>query len=119
MYKIPANINFDRFKGKTLTSMTFGINLVVMHFSNDDFVQFDGSFSINKNGKKESFDEVYPAEKTGTLLSLLEKEIARVEVNDERTILTFIFDNGDSLALIDDAHYESFSLFIDGKEIIV
>jgi hypothetical protein len=118
MYRIPESFNLSDIKDETISQIAFGLNFVTVFF-NRGFIQFSGSFVLHVDGKRFDYVEVYPVKNDFGLLKLLEKKIVKVFTNDERNDLTIEFDTGIILQLKSVGQYESYTLNIDGQEVIV
>lgn len=118
MYKIPDDFNPISIKNEAITQIAFGINFITLFHSNG-FMQFSGRFSFQHNSQKYEYEEVYPVQNDYGLLVLLEKKIVQVKINNERNALTLEFEGGIIIELIGSNDYESYTLKIDDREILV
>lgn len=118
MYKVPKNVDFSILKDEVINQIAFGLNFITFFF-NKGFIQVTGGFSFSCFGEQKSYDEVFPVENDFGLLQILEKKIINVSLNNGRDKLTIEFDQEMSLCLIGNDMYESFTIKIDGNEVIV
>ena len=118
MYRIPDDFNLINIKNEVIIQIAFGLNFITLFFSKG-FIQFSGSFSFYDKGQKYDYEEVYPVQDDYNLLKLLEKKITQVITNEDRNVLILEFEDKIILKLIGSESYESYTLNIDGKEIII
>jgi hypothetical protein len=118
MYKIPEDFDTAILKGTLFNQITFGLNSIILSF-NEGFIQFSGGFSFTCAGKSQSYDEVYPVKTDSGLLSILDKKITEVSINNDRNELTIRFENECELCLYGSDLYESFEINIGERRIII
>lgn len=119
MHKIPEDLDLNIIKGKTVNQVVFGLNAISILFSPKLFIQWSGGFSISILGKKNEFESVFPVQNDFGLLKLLEKEVVSVSISQNRDMLSITFNDNINLELISDIYYESFTVYINDKEIII
>lgn len=118
MYKIPLEFDVNTLKGQLIIQIAFGLNYIIFLFDNG-FVQLSGSFSIYFNNRKTKYNEVFPVTSDLGLLNLLEKQIIKAEVNENRSTLILEFEAGTTLELIGNEEYESYRIKMNGQEFII
>lgn len=118
MYKIPEDFNVSSIETEKVFQIAFGINFITLFF-NSGFIQFSGSFSIIHEKQEVEYDEVYPVQNDYKLLNLLEKEVKKVSLNEDRDVLTLEFEGDIILKLIGTKEFESFTININKREVIV
>ncbi|MBP6184082.1 MAG: hypothetical protein KA479_04025 [Saprospiraceae bacterium] len=118
MYKIPEDFNLNSIQNEEISQIAFGLNFITLFLSNG-FIQFSGSFSFFYSSRKHIYDEVFPVQNDYGLLKLLEKKIVKATINNERDALTLDFEEGIILELIGSKEYESFTINLAGKKILV
>lgn len=119
MYKIPENFDFSTFKGRTISQISFGLNVIIIFFSPEIYVQWSGRFKISRENVKTNFDEVYPVKSDFGLLAFLEKKVETVYTNENRNNLLLIFDDESVIEIIGDDAFESFTLNVNGIKTLV
>jgi hypothetical protein len=118
MYKIPESLDINKFKGKTLSQIAFGLNYILLMFDNCS-IQFSGQFLFKFEGQEFEREEVYPVNSDFKLLNLLEEKIESIYCNQERTTLIIYFTKDSFLSLKSNEMYESFELNVEGERVIV
>ena len=119
MYKIPEDFDFSCFKGKTLNQISFGLNVIIIFFSTDIFIQWSGSFKVFRENLEIEYDEVYPVTDDSGLLNFLEKTVINVYSDEDRCNLFLTFEDNSKIVLCSDSGYESFSLNVKGIQTII
>jgi Family of unknown function (DUF6188) len=119
MYGLPKELDLSFFVGKTLESITFGIN--VIHLSFDCGVQISLESSYQQQRKSEVghrvglIQSVFKCQNS-SLMQFLEQSVVSAVAGDDGT-LSLTFDNGDVLHCIEDpGPYERYN-FTDGKRL--
>jgi hypothetical protein len=115
MNEAPEKNYINKIVNKTISSVSYGLNVITLGFSNGN-IYFSGSFMISFKNKRFLYDEVFPVTNDFGLLELLEKRIVKVNNIDDG--ICFSFENECSLELYCNEYYESFTLNIEGVEFI-
>ena len=92
---------------------------MLLFFFDKGYIQLSGKFIITVEEHIHEYDEVYPVKNDLGFLNLLTKLIIKVELNNDRTDLTIIFEDNTSLKLIGNEHYESYMIKVNDEKIIV
>jgi hypothetical protein len=118
MYRIPKNFDLSKLRGKTISQVAFTINTISLYIENGN-ITFSGGFSLfTKKGILERH-EVYPVQGDFGLIDLIEREITEAQTNNEDNELIIRFQDDTFLTLYGNENYESYSITLDGQEIIV
>jgi hypothetical protein len=123
MYSIPEDFELKKLKGTVVFVIGFSLNSITISLYNELFqavggIGIEGRFIVDFIGIKVEYN-TFPVENDFGLLKLLNKKIINIYTNTLRTELTIEFENKLILFLLSDKMYESFSLSIGDKEIIV
>jgi len=116
MYKIPKDFDIYSIKEKTISQIGFGSNFITFFFDGG-YIQISGNFEYSYLGNSFMYTEIYPISSDLGLLRLLDKRIINVSYTEDSLILTF--DNNDVLTFKGDDMYESYSICLDGRRVIV
>ena len=119
MYTIPLESNIEKLKGNSVVQICYTVNSVSVFFENIGFIGIEGSFLFTDGNKHVNVDDFFPLKEDWGLLHLLEKKLINIEIDSERTDLTLYFEENKSLTLFGNPQYESYSINIDGRRIIV
>ncbi len=117
MHKIPEDFNFHVIKGKTIDQVAFGSNVITLYFDGG-YIQIEGNFEYTDSERTVTFEEIYPISHDFGLLQLLDTAIIDIMTTTRETLI-LTFNNGHRLILQGVDQYESFSVCVDGKTIIV
>ncbi len=118
MYGLSKELDLSFFVGKTLSSITFGLN--VIHFNFDKGVSIDLTSSYQHQRKYDvdnhhmgTLQTVFRCQNS-SLMQLLEHSVESAIAGDEGTLI-LTFDNGDVLSFIElPGPYECYE-FTDGE----
>lgn len=116
---IPTEFDLNKFKNSSVIQISFSLNTINVFFESVGFVTINGSFSIFLDQNVFNYREVYPVKNDFNLLKLLEKKVVDVFTNEQRNILTYVFEDNIILKLIGDDMYESYRINVNGNEIII
>ena len=118
MYPIPKDINLQIFKGLIVQQICFTINTINIFFGNKNDIQINGGVAI-KRKQQEEFTrfELYPVSCDMGILKLLEKKVLAIYPHDNNLMIEFEDDY--SIELINNEHYESFEIYIEGERTII
>jgi hypothetical protein len=119
MYKIPLDANIERLIGHPIIQICFTLSSISIFFEKGRFITMECSFVLTEGTKQVSVEEVYPVKKEWGLLSLLEKKLINIQIDDDRTSLALYFEDNKTLKLLADPMYESYFINIDDNEIII
>jgi len=119
MYKLPEDINDDFLQGEVVKMVCFNLNQIYIHFQSSIQICIEGQYSlVNRKGEKIYFD-VHPVLNDNGLLQILEKEVKGVEISKSRTDFSIQFQDGVLLEIIGNCLYESYSIKLNERTIIV
>jgi hypothetical protein len=119
MYKLPKDFTGAFLIGRTLESIHFSTNNVILHFSDDVVITIESTF-LHYDTRSEAMSQVasIPVIQS-SLMRLLGQPISEAS-GDEQGTLTLTFKNGHVLEIYDSAtHYESYSIKHGDRLIIV
>ena len=120
MYIIPENIDLSKFLLNPITEISYTLSTINIMFENYHYyIQLYGPFNIKTNNKYIECTEIYPIKCDFELIQLIGKMIVNVEVNSDRDILSFTFEDNILLNLISSEYYESFRIFMNKEEIVI
>lgn len=120
MYKIPQTFDITKLQGRSVSGITFGLNII--HLSLDETfgsIEITGNFSIDNGHHTCIYEEIYPITDDMGLLKLLEKSITLITINESRDTLVITFEDNSILTLIGNEYYESYSIKIGRVEILI
>jgi hypothetical protein len=114
MNKIPLNFDDSLLVGVEIEMICFNSTQIYIHFNNQSFLVIECSYYINSsleidlhNNKSESF-----------FIKLIGEKVNDITIDENRLNLTLHFSNTDTLTLINNEQYESFTLnYPQGKQI--
>lgn len=118
MYKIPEYLDISAIEGEAVNQIAFGLNVITIFFSKG-FIQIFGFFLFTHKNRKRYYEEIYPIKSDFGLLHILERKITNISVNGSRDVLTITFEGGSILELISAELYESFTITIDDKSVVI
>jgi hypothetical protein len=118
MYKISDNFNFKIFNNLKVQQVCYSFNAITIFFQKDLFINLTGSFKLVTD-ENEQIVEICPVESDFGLIKLIEKKILLVKTDSDRSDLIFFFENNVILTIIGDVYYESCSVHIGQKRIII
>ena len=123
MYTIPKNFNLDNLKEATISQVAFSLNTISLFFDisfeNIGFITIEGFFSFSYGNKKSYYEEIYPIKKDFGLLKLLGKKVIQIQINKKRDVVILEFEDKIILELMSNEMYESYTIDINGSQIIV
>jgi len=118
MYGLLANFDVSAFVKKELTLVSFSVNTINLSFEEDVSITILGSFMYSPDLPTSESKQTIPVS-SSNLMRLIGKVVCFAERRDDGG-LTLHFDNGHILVILDDSReYESYSVRIGDKEIVV
>ena len=118
MYGLPEDFDGEVFAGRELIQVSFSKNTVSFWFGDDLSVTLESTFIHKRAADKAECRQEIPVTES-SVMSLIGKEVSSVKKDGDGTLILH-FENGDSLAFLDDAkQYESYSIRTADKEIVV
>lgn len=117
MYSIPEDISEDFLKGATIEMICFNISQIYIHFSNKIQIIIEGQYSLRTVDDELVFD-VYPVT-SDNLLHLIDKRVIDVQIDDVRQNLFIEFESESILGVLSSSSYESFTIKIGSRVIII
>lgn len=119
MYKISKDFDFSLFQGKSISQICFGLNVITVFFSDDIYIQWSGAFEITRNKETKYYKETYPVQNDFGLLYYLNTTPTSICTDADRNNLLLIFDDDNSIKLFGDDAFESFTINVGEKRVIV
>jgi len=118
MYGLPATFDASEFIGKELLQICFTANTINLSFEDDIAITILGSFVYQTSANTRAEKQILPVA-SSSLMCLAGKLVRLAEAQRDGT-LTLCFDNNHILTILDDSKaYESYSIRVGGREIIV
>jgi len=118
MYGLPATFDASEFTGKELLQVCFTANTISLSFEDDIAITIMGSFIYHAGADTKAEKQMVPVS-SSILMCLAGKQVRLAEAERDGT-LTLYFDNNHILTILDDSKaYESYSIRIGAREIIV
>lgn len=118
MYGLPADFDASLFIGCELQQVSFTVNTVHFTFDKDISITLESSFFFQSDRNSETVRQVPPVQ-ISAVMSLVGRQICSTSSTRDGT-LALEFTGGGTLTCIDDSkEYESYRIWIYGKEIIV
>lgn len=119
MYFIPKNYNLNTLAESVVIQICFTANTITLFFEKVGRIDISGSFAFLHKGERFYYEEIFPIQSDYGFLKLLEKKVTRVSVNEKRDVLTLEFEDNTTLELVGNETYETYTLNINGEEVIV
>ena len=118
MYGLPKDFNASIFVEHELVQICFTINTIHLYFDGEVSVTLLASFAYSPTLNEASSIETVPV-LSSSLMQLIGKKVGSATAKVDGT-LTIVFQDGASLVCLDDSlDYESYSIRIGEREIIV
>ena len=118
MYGLQQDFDATIFVGQELIQICFSANTVDFTFSGDILITLESSFIYRSTPTGADHREAVPVS-SSDLMHLIGHKIDSATATSDGT-LALIFDNGHALTFLDDStDYESYSIRIGQREIIV
>ena len=118
MYGLQEDFDTTVFVGRELIQICFSANTINFAFSDDISITLASSFVYSNASNDVSRKQAVPVS-SSSLMHLIGHRIDAATASSDGT-LGLVFDDGHNLALLDDSKdYESYSIRIGDKEIIV
>ena|ERR1700744_4257968 len=118
MYKLPDDITNIFLKDDVVKMICFNINQIYIHFESSIYITIDSRYILTQKGIDRPLD-VYPVISDSGLLSLLEKKVKRISISDLRHDINIYFEDNLSIKLMGNLNYESYSITIKDRRIII
>lgn len=118
MYSIPNDITNTFLNNDAVKMICYNINQIYIHFESSISIAIEGQFILTKDGVEHLFD-VYPVSFDHGLLALLENKVRSVNISNSRKNLEIEFENGAVLIILGSDDYESYTIKIDDRAIII
>jgi len=118
MYKFPDDFDAALLHFLRLEMICFTANQINFHFSKNVSIDITGPFEYFKSAKIPEPTLIEIPAGNLCLLQLIEHKIVAASVEHE-SALYLEFDGKQILRLISDSHYESFTLNLNGRTIII
>ncbi len=117
MYGIPSDFDPSIFIGRELQQVSFTVNTVHLTFDDDIAITLDSSFVFQLDRAEKEVKQAPPV-RVSSLMSLVGRQISASSCSSGS--LTLEFTPGGTLTCIDDSkEFESYHIWIHGKEIVV
>lgn len=118
MYGLSAQFDVSVLAKKELTVLSFTTNTINMSFEDDVSITMMGSFVHNYDTSATANQQTIPVS-SSSLMCLIGRMVQFAERGADGSLVLH-FDNSNILTILDDSReYESFSIRIGNKEIIV
>lgn len=118
MYGLPPDFDPSIFIGRELQQVSFTVNTIHLAFDGEIGITLESTFEIQTDAKSEPVRQAPPVQ-VSTLMSLIGRQVCAAR-SDGNGALMIEYEGGGRLTFIDDSReYESYHIWIRGKEIIV
>lgn len=118
MYSIPEDVNENFLEGAIVEMICFNISQIYIHFDNNVQIIIEGQYSLNAAGNESTFD-VYPVTSDNRLLQLINKKVLRVQIGNARKNFLIKFEAEKTLEVVNSDYYESCTIKIGDRVIIL
>lgn len=116
MYKLPPKDELLPLVGACLTKVCCTVGEVGLYFDRDCAVRIQGLFEFKATGKSVWME---PPSLGGEITGLLNQSVAAVEITEAATVLSLVFESGQTLLIPPDDHYEAIQLEIGERTFYV
>jgi len=118
MYGLPQDFDTSVFVGKSLQLVSFTANTIHLAFDDEVSITVESSFAHDLGQTGPPTVETVPVRES-RLMQLVERTVVRAEARDRGTLVLY-FDNGQTFFCFDDLpQYESYSITLGDRQIIV
>jgi len=118
MYGLPKGFDASEFVGQELVQICFTANTISLAFDGDVLVTLLSSFGYSTTSNEVNRRETVPVS-SSDLMHLIGKSVRSASAEPDGT-LTLVFQDGATFTCLDDSReYESYSIHIGDREIIV
>jgi hypothetical protein len=118
MYGLPKDFSALIFVGQELVEICFTVNTAHLVFDGEVSITLLSSYVYTSSSNNVSRKETVPV-LSSSLMHLIGKKVSSATAKTDGT-LTLMFEDGASLILLDDSRdYESYSIRIGDREIVV
>lgn len=118
MYGLPPDFDPAIFIGRELQQVSFTVNTVRLAFDDDIAITLDSAFIFQIDSAAAAVEQAPPVQ-ASNLMALVGRQVCSARSVSARNLL-LEFAAGGTLTCIDDSkEYESFHIWIRGKEIVV
>ncbi len=118
MYGLPADFDATIFIGRELEQVSFTVNTVRLAFADDVAITMESSFAFQAPGTEELVRQAPPVQ-ASALMVLVGRKVCAARAENNGTLRLEFTAGGTLLCLDDSPQYESYHIWVGGKETIV